>query len=293
MNAKPFIKWAGGKTQLLKQIDDLLPIEIKENKIETYIEPFVGGGAMLFHILQKYKIKKAIINDVNKELMNCYSCIKEDVQNVIRILKKIETEYLNSTDRDKFYLKIRHEYNETKLEQKFDFKKCSEFIFLNKTCFNGLYRVNKKGLFNVPHGKYKNPLICDEENLRSCSELLKKVNIHFGDYRKVISNVDEKDFIYFDPPYRPLLKNKSFVSYSEFGFDDEDQEILAANFIKCNSKKCLLLLSNSDPKNIDESDNFFDDLYKDFNIQRISANRMINSNGSKRGKIFELIIKNY
>ena len=147
MKAKPFIKWVGGKAQLLKQIDELLPNEIKNGEIETYIEPFVGGGAMLFHILQKYKIKKAIINDVNKELMNCYLCIKEDVQNVIRILKKIETEYLNSVDRDKYFLKIRHDYNETKIEQKFDFKKCSEFIFLNKTCFNGLYRVNKKGLF--------------------------------------------------------------------------------------------------------------------------------------------------
>ena len=293
MKAKPFVKWAGGKTQLINKITEFLPEEIKNGKIDTYIEPFVGGGALLFYILQNYKIKKAYINDVNKELINCFLCIKEDVQNVINSLKQLETDYFNSDNRDEFYLKVRQEYNEIKLKKELDFKKCSEFIFLNKTCFNGLYRVNKKGLFNVPHGKYKNPLICDEKNLILCAELLQKVKISFGHYNTVIKHTDDKTLIYFDPPYRPLIKNQSFVSYSEFGFDDTDQEILADNFKKLSQNNSFVLLTNSDPKNVDENDNFFDDLYKDFNINRIKAKRSINSNGDKRGEIFELLIKNY
>lgn len=167
--AKPFLKWAGGKGQLLNTFDEMLPDELIDGKIKTYIEPFVGGGAMLFHILQNYKIEKAYIKDINKELINCYRCIKADVNETIKILKDLETEYLTSNDRTEYFYQVRDRYNEIHLNGRYDFEKCADFIFLNKTCFNGLYRVNKNGKFNVPHGKYKNPLICDEENLKRCS----------------------------------------------------------------------------------------------------------------------------
>lgn len=172
--AKPFLKWAGGKGQLLDTFDKMFPQELIEGKIKTYIEPFVGGGAVLFHILQNYKIEKAQINDINKELINCYRCIKADVEEVIKPLSILEKEYLSSENRNKYFYNVRERYNQIHLNGHYDYEKCADFIFLNHTCFNGLYRVNKEGKFNVPHGKYKKPLICDKENLRLCSQLLQK-----------------------------------------------------------------------------------------------------------------------
>ena len=291
--AKPFLKWAGGKGQLLDTFDKMFPQELIEGKIKTYIEPFVGGGAVLFHILQNYKIEKAYINDINKELINCYRCIKADVEEVIKPLSILENKYLSSKDRAKCFYNVRERYNQIHLNGHYDYEKCADFIFLNHTCFNGLYRVNKEGKFNVPHGKYKNPLICDKENLRLCSQLLQKVEISFGDYRQVLSNANKDSFVYFDPPYRPLIENNSFVNYDKSGFDDNDQIELSQNYKKLDKQNCLLMLSNSDPKNTNENDNFFDNLYKGFNIERVYAKRMINCQASKRGNITEIVVMNY
>jgi len=291
--ARPFVKWAGGKGQLINTLDELFPKRLAEGKIDVYIEPFVGGGAVLFHILQKYKIKKAIINDINKELINCYLCIKKDAEQVIKILKTLEKEYLTAEKRNEYYYKVRQRYNTITLNSHLDFEKCADFIFLNRTCYNGLYRVNKSGKFNVPHGRYKNPTICDQDNLRLCANLLQKVQIYHGDYTQVLKEYDEKTFIYFDPPYRPLVENNSFVSYDKNGFDDDDQLSLAKKFKELHEKKGFLMLSNSDPKNINKADNFFDDLYSGFDIKRVYAKRMINCQSNKRGNITEIVVRNY
>lgn len=296
ISVKPFIKWAGGKGQLLKEIKKLYPFENK--KIDKYAEPFIGGGAVLFDILTNYDIKKAYISDVNKELINIYKVIQNKAEELITFLKKFEEDYLplENEERKEYYLQKREEYNNWK--KRYNAENIEEmgaalFIFLNKTCFNGLYRVNKKGEFNVPMGAYKKPLICDEENLRNISILLKNVEIICADYTKSENFIDENTLVYFDPPYRPLTETASFTSYTEFSFNDEEQ-IRLAEFIKTlNSKNIKVILSNSDPKNVNQDDNFFDDLYKGFNIRRIGASRMINSKGSSRGKITELLINNF
>ena len=296
ISVKPFIKWAGGKGQLLKEIKKLYPFENK--KIDKYAEPFIGGGAVLFDILTNYDIKKAYISDVNKELINIYKVIQNKAEDLITFLKKFEEDYLplENEERKEYYLQKREEYNNWK--KRYNAENIEEmgaalFIFLNKTCFNGLYRVNKKGEFNVPMGAYKKPLICDEENLRNISILLKNVEIICADYTKSENFIDENTLVYFDPPYRPLTETASFTSYTEFSFNDEEQ-IRLAEFIKTlNSKNIKVILSNSDPKNVNQDDNFFDDLYKGFNIRRIGASRMINSKGSSRGRITELLINNF
>ena len=289
--AKPFLKWAGGKGQLLNTFDKLFPEKLKIGKIDTYIEPFVGGGAVLFYLLQNYDIKQAYINDINKELINCYRCIKADVFEVIKKLEILEKEY--SGLEKEIYYKVRDRYNDINLNGKYDFEKCADFIFLNRTCFNGLYRVNKNGKFNVPQGKYKKPLICDRDNLILCSKLLQKVQISFGEYQQVLNNVTENTFIYFDPPYRPIVENNSFVSYDKSVFDDTCQKELAEYYKMLSKKECLLMLSNSDPKNTNEDDTFFDNLYNGYRIERVTAKRMINCVASKRSDITEILVMNY
>lgn len=286
---KPFLKWVGGKSQLINELDCNLP-----ESIEKYIEPFVGGGALLFHILDKYNVSEIHINDINKELINVYKIIKNDVEKLIKELSKIKKEYIELDEklRKNYYLKKRQIYNDIEIEGN-EIEKASLFIFLNKTGFNGLYRVNQKGEFNVPAGKYKNPEIFNEENLILISKKLQKVQIHNKNYIDLEKYIDDKTFIYFDPPYRPINKTSSFTSYTNLGFDDEEQ-IKLAKFIKKISKKgAKILLSNSDPKVYNNEDNFFDELYNNFTIKRIYAKRVINSKSDKRGKITELLIKNY
>ncbi len=293
--AKPFLKWAGGKGQLLNKFEEMYPQELINGELDTYIEPFVGGGAVLFDVLQKYKVKKAVIVDLNKELVNCYRCIKADVKELIKHLKTLQSEFLSLSDekRKGYFLKVRNRYNEIHLNGKYDFEKAADFIFLNKTCFNGLYRVNSKGEFNVPFGKYKNPLICDSENLTLINKLLQNVEIRFGDYSIGEEYVEGKTFIYFDPPYRPLIENSSFVGYDKSGFNDDNQKELAEFVKKLDKRNCLVMLSNSDPKNTNLDDNFFDELYKEFEIDRIFAKRMINCQADKRGDITEIVVRNY
>lgn len=295
MKPYPFVKWAGGKRQLLPEINKNLPKELLNNEIEKYVEPFVGGGAVLFDLVQKFQFKEIIINDYNEDLINLYKHIRDEVDNLIDKLSKISNEYLPLEDeeRKKYYYKIRDLYNNPPEDQ---ILKSACFIFLNRTCFNGLYRVNSKGQFNVPYGRYKNPTILDEDNLRNVSKVLKNVTILQDDFSTVRNFVDNKTFVYFDPPYRPLNKTSNFTSYSKNDFNDDEQKRLADFFHELHNKGAKLLLSNSDPKNVDENDNFFDDLYpasKGFNIIKVNAKRLINSNSNGRGNITELLIKNY
>ena len=295
---RPFVKWAGGKSKLIPQMEQYYPKELKENKIDVYVEPFVGGGAILIDILKKYNIKKAYAFDINENLINCYNIIKDKVDSLILNLKKLEKEYLKLDDenRKKYYYDIRKKYNSINIEnEKEALEKTTYFIFLNKTCFNGLYRENRRGQFNVPVGKYKNPTICDEENLIELSKLIKNVIFIKGDYRESYKYIVENTFIYFDPPYRPINKTSSFTSYSKEDFNDENQKELGEYFRKINdnNSNVKLMLSNSNPKNNNEEDDFFEQIYKGFKIYEIKANRMINSNKEKRGKISELLIINY
>lgn len=290
---KPFLKWAGGKSQLLSELEKFYPFNYFN--IKKYAESFIGGGAVLFDLINKYEISEIYISDTNKELIEAYLEIKNNVEELINSLFKLQEEFLmlNLEERKKYYNLKRKRFNELKNKSDTNLEKVTLLIFLNKTCFNGLYRVNKKGEFNVPMGNYKNPLICDFLNLRLVSEKLKKINIVYGDYKKSIEFIDENTFVYFDPPYRPLSNTSNFTSYSEECFDDKNQIELANFFIKLDKIGAKLLLSNSDPKNMNEEDNFFDELYKNFNIKRINANRMINSKSSNRGKIKELLISNF
>lgn len=302
-DAKPFLKWAGGKSQLLPIINDNLPDNLKQGNSVRYIEPFVGSGAVLFYLLQNYSISEAFIFDVNQELITTYNAIKKDIEPLIDILKTKEEQYL-SFDKEKrkeYYYTIREKFNAELTT--FDFhtydpkmvERASEVIFLNRTCFNGLFRVNKSGLYNVPMGDYKNPTICDEANLRAVHQLLQHVHIRLGDYKESQSFVTSDTFVYFDPPYRPLNTSSSFTSYSKFDFNDQDQKELAAYFFELDKLGANVMLSNSDPKNTNPEDNFFDALYQaeHINIKRIDARRNINSKAEKRGTIKELLITNY
>lgn len=295
IECKPFIKWVGGKGQLLSEINKLYPVELGKN-INKYAEIFVGGGAVLFDILSKYKLDEVYISDKNLELINTYKSIRDNVDILIKSLKGMEEQYipLDNENRKDYYYKKREEYNSLKINSEVNnIEKAVLFIFLNKTCFNGLYRVNKKGEFNVPMGAYKKPKICDEENLKNDSLALKKVKIIYADYRESESFIDEKTFVYIDPPYRPLNITSSFTSYTENDFNDKEQIELAEYINVLNKKGAKIVISNSDPKNNDIDDNFFDKLYKNYNINRVKATRMLNSNASLRGAINELLITNY
>ncbi len=291
MIAHPFVKWAGGKTQLLPEIRKHYP-----HRIKKYCEPFVGGGAVLFDVLQTFHPDEVLINDINPELINLYSQIQNNCTELIKTLSFFQTEYLLTAkeERKKLYLSKRSKYNQLIINKnpENNLEKAALFIYLNKTCFNGLYRVNEKGLFNVPFNNAKNPLICDEENLKACSELLQNVQMKVGDYKECKNFIDSEAFVYLDPPYRPLTESSSFTSYSENHFSDKEQ-IELGNFItEISNKGARVLASNSDPKNTNKEDNFFDDLYSNFEIERVSASRMINSNAKKRGAISELLISN-
>jgi len=289
---KPFLKWAGGKTQLLKSISSKFPYEKEDTFI--YIEPFVGSGAVLFWVLNNYpNLKKAVINDVNTDLINTYKAITESVEEVIQLLKGWEKEYHSLSEKEEekkvYYYSKRKLFNSRVSNF---FIQAALFIFLNKTCFNGLYRVNKKNLFNVPIGSYKKPLICDDENLSLVSQSLKKVLILDGDFEQTISCVENQTCFYLDPPYKPLSETSSFNSYAKDIFDDKEQ-IRLKNFCDTlDSLNCQWILSNSDVKGNNHKDNFFDDLYEKFKIDRVLAKRSINANASKRGQLTELLIMN-
>ena len=291
--AKPFLKWAGGKTQLINDIKKVLPKEFTKYKF-NYIEPFVGSGAVLFWMLNNFpKIEIAIINDINADLTNTYKVISHSSFELISILNQFQNEYHsledNSEIKKEYYIKKRENFNSRKFSNT---EQAAFFIFLNRTCFNGLYRVNKNNFFNVPIGSYKKPTICDAENILAVSESLKKVEILTGDYQQTLDFAERPALFYFDPPYKPLSKTSSFNSYSKDDFNDDEQIRLRDFCKKLDSLNHYWILSNSDLKGKDINDNFFDDLYSDFNIQRIEAKRSINANPEKRGKLTELLITN-
>ncbi len=287
----PVLKWAGGKSQLLKEIRVKYPL-----KIDKYCEPFVGGGAVLLDVLANCHPKEVLINDINAELVNTYTQIRNNVEPLIEMLSGMQDSFWakNDTDRKVMYFIKRERFNDIKVngDEHINLEKAALFIFLNKTCFNGLYRVNSKGLFNVPMGSYKNPPICDAENLRLVSKLLQNVRIRCGDYSECADFIDENTFVYIDPPYRPLTATASFTSYSENEFGDKQQIELGKFVDEISAKGAKVVVSNSDPKNADENDSFFDDLYSSYSIIRVSAKRMINSKASGRGSINELLICN-
>jgi len=293
--AKPFLKWAGGKGQLLSQLGAYLPQQISEEPF-TYIEPFVGGGAMLFYMLQHFcNIRKAVINDVNEDLILTYRIIKDDVEALIANLDRLEKEYLAITGqegRSQIFYEIRERYN---LHIGDSIERASQLIFLNKTCFNGFYRVNCKGQSNVPFGKYTNPTICNANQLRADSQLLQSAQVEIcqGGYAQTIQHIDGLTFVYLDPPYRPLDATSSFTAYAKGDFNDDDQRALAAFCHQLSDAGCFWMESNADCSAKNPEDTFFEELYNNFRIERVYASRFINANPEKRGKLTELLIKNY
>ena len=298
---KPFLKWAGGKRQLLEKFIDYYPRELKNNKIRNYYEPFLGGGAVYFDIYKKYTINNAFLFDINEELIICYKVIKNEVYDLIDILSCIEKEYkkLDTEKRKEYYYDVRNSYNINRFN--IDYKRYSDnwkfraaqIIFLNKTCFNGLMRFNSIGKFNTPMGRYKNPKILDKENLLAVSKALTNALIEKADFTIIKEYMTKDSFVYYDPPYRPISKTSNFTSYSKYMFVDENQILLSELFKELDKNNIFQMLSNSDPKNIDENDNFFDDIYSDYNIYRIDAKRSINSKANKRNEIKEIIVTNY
>lgn len=294
MKAKPFIKWVGGKSQLIEQIDAHLPARFEQWTNATYIEPFVGGGAMLFYMLQRYpNIRHAVINDINADLITCYKTVRDDCDALIDALQEIESHYRLLPDeahRKEYFMAARARYNQKNLG---GVENTALFIFLNRTCFNGLYRVNRSGLFNVPFGRYVRPTICDPATLRADSELLQRVEILHGDFEQTLHSARTQTLFYFDPPYRPLSETSSFNDYTKEAFNDEAQRRLKRYCDCVHEAGHRFILSNSDGKGKDENDLFFETLYASYIIQRVWASRHINSNPLKRGKLTELLIRNY
>lgn len=287
---KPFIKWAGGKSQLLEEIRKKYP-----DNIERYCEPFVGGGAVLLDVLTNFQPKEVLINDINPELTNTYIQIRDNSEKVISMLSEMQEVFwgMDNDERKEYFFSKRDRFNELIKQSASTEEKAALFIFTNKTCFNGLYRVNGKGLYNVPMGSYKKPPICDDDNIRLISGLLQIVKVQCGDYSECADFIDNNTFVYIDPPYRPLSETSSFTSYAKTEFGDEQQRQLGHFIERISDKGAKVVASNSDPKNTNEEDNFFDDIYKMFKIKRVPATRMINSNSKGRGTISELLICNY
>ncbi|OIP85892.1 hypothetical protein AUK57_02210 [Candidatus Saccharibacteria bacterium CG2_30_41_52] len=274
---KPFLKWVGGKARVIAQLEQLFP-----ESFNNYFEPFVGGGAVYFDT----NAKTATINDINKSLIGSYINVRDNVDLLINKLNSLQKQYykLDEDQQKEMFYRIRNEYNNAKNYS--SVKKSSLLIFLNKTCFNGMYRENKSGGFNVPFGKHRKPTICDETNLRAVSEQLKNTIILSGSYKKAVENAKAGDFIYFDPPYHPLNSTSSFTSYSQDDFIEKDQVELKELIDDLTARGCKVMMSNSYSK-------FIINLYKDYKQYKIAVGRSINSNGAKRGKIAEIVVTNY
>ena len=292
--AKPFVKWAGGKGSLISQLIENLPQDFAEQPNVTYIEPFVGGGAMLFYMLTHYpNIKRAVINDVNEDLINCYLLIKNNPEKLITSLREIKDEYYRLATieaKSQYYYQMREKYNNEELAK---VKRAACFIFLNKTCFNGLYRVNTSGKFNVPFGQYDHPNICDEELIMANHGVLQKVDIYVGGYKNITTHLGKRyNFIYIDPPYRPLSGSACFIEYTRNIFDDTEQENLKTYCDILTQKGCKIMQSNSNSFD-DNGESYFAKLYNAYTIKQILAHRFINAHAGKREKETELLIMNY
>ncbi len=301
IRAGPFLKWVGGKRQLVDKFSKLYPEELIKGRIKKYYEPFLGGGAVFFDIASNYSLKSSILYDINDELILTYKVVQKGADKLIEFLHRYRSYYLSlSYDRRReYYYEMRTNYNLQRFNIDYDkysenwIPRAAQMIFLNKTCYNGLFRVNSKGEFNSPAGNYENPQIFDQENLINASKLLSRAEIIKADFKDLkIENADET-FIYFDPPYRPISETAYFTSYIKDKFTDTDQFELASMFRELDKKGAKLMLSNSDPKNINPDDDFFDILYRDYYIKRIPARRTVNSVVTKRGEINELVVTNY
>ncbi len=266
----PIVKWVGGKRQLMFELLKNLP-----KSYNRYFEPFIGGGALFFEL----QPDNAYISDMNEELINLYFVVRDSVDELVHDLNKHEIS-------KEYFLKIRNLDRMEKYFKLSNVERASRFIYLNRTCFNGMYRVNSKGEFNVPFGNYKNPRIIDENNLLNCSELLKKTEIKCADFSEIIHKVQKGDFVYFDPPYVPLNETSSFTSYTKDGFDIDMQFKLRDVCDELDSMGVKFMLSNSDTKLVNE-------LYVNYNIKKVFASRQINANANGRGKITEVLVKNY
>jgi len=273
---RPFVKWAGGKTQLLKDLEENSP-----PKFGTYYEPFLGGGAFFFHLYKQKRIQNAVLSDMNKDLISLYSVIQNSVDELI-----YELQSESFANKKEAFYKIRNDFNTAKLHDDKSILQCARLIYLNKTCFNGLYRVNSRGEFNVPFGRYKSPLILDEENLRAVSEALSCAKISHCDFSESVKQATKGDFIYFDPPYHPLTKSADFTAYTKTGFPFEQQKKLAKIFCDLDGRGCFVLESNS-------ATGIIYNLYNEYRITEVYAIRAISSNGATRGKIPEYLISNY
>lgn len=299
--AKPFLKWAGGKDKLLKQLEEYYPKELiplnsphKDNKINNYIEPFLGGGATFFYISQEYSIDNFFLSDSNKDLIITYQKVRDNLYELIHSLEHIQSYYNESVDKRKFYIEIRDAFNADrnsleKMSLTEEVDRATSFVFLNKACFNGMYRVNAKGEFNTSFGKREVLKLFDKDNLEKVSTLLKRATIKCCNYSECYDSVLNNSFVYLDPPYRPLSKTSSFTAYSESKFNDAEQVKLAKFFEELDeNKKAKVMMSNSYT-----NDSYFENLYSGFNINKVYAGRAISGDGTKRGKIPELVITNY
>jgi DNA adenine methylase len=299
--AKPFLKWAGGKSQLLGQLETYFPPELVGGQIRCYIEPFIGSGAVFFHITQKYPVDTCIVSDINPELILVYRTVQNSVEDLIEAVAEIEGHYLHLSEmnRKDYYYTMRDRYNHQRREIDFNLfswfwiERTALFIFLNRTGYNGLFRLNSSGEFNVPFGRYENPRLLDAKNLRRVAQLLQNVNIQYGDFEAVEISVGADTLVYFDPPYRPISGTARFTSYSKDNFGDREQLRLADFYRHLDARGAKLMLSNSDPNNEDPQDDFFSRAYEGFRIERLRARRNINSQSRKRGPISELLILNY
>lgn len=272
IKARPFLKWAGGKSQILDELIARLP-----RTFNAYHEPFAGSGALFFELASQGRLGKAYLSDASRALMEAYRAVRNEVEEVIGLLQRHARKHGYD-----YYYKTRA-LNSNNLSPA---QRAARLIYLNKTCYNGLYRENKSGQFNVPLGSYKNPLICDEDNLRAASKVLRKAGVARRHYAKVVQRAQPGDFIYFDPPYHPRSSTSSFTAYDRNGFTRDDQITLRLTFNELTQRGVYVMLSNSDTPLIRE-------LYQGFHINAVHANRAINSKASKRGKISELIIRNY
>ncbi len=293
--AKPFLKWVGGKRQLLPVLEKNFPEGLGDT-VTRYAEPFLGGGATLFHVLSTHDIREVWVGDMNESLIATYRQVQENPDALMEHLADLENRYraANVDERQQLFLQVREQYNTLdRFDGKNQLVAAALFMMLNRTAFNGLYRVNSKGQFNVPHGKYSNPSFFSEENIKAASRTLQNVTIHHGPYTDCEKWLDENTFLYADPPYRPLNTSSSFASYTSSGFNDEAQERLAAFLKKQHDKGVKVMMSNSDPKNTDEGDDFFDDLYAWGAVRRVDARRSVNSVSSKRGPVKEILFTSY
>lgn len=297
--ARPFLKWAGGKTQLLPQLRALFPEGLRTGRITRYVEPFLGSGAVFFDVVQRYEVAEVILCDVNEDLVLTYQTLQARPDDLVEALQHLQIRYavLGTEGQTRFFYEQRDVFNQNRGRANRDageaLARAAQFIFLNKTCFNGLYRVNAKGDFNTPAGRYANPTLCDVPNLLAVARVLQRAEIRKADFREITPLVNDATFVYFDPPYRPISNTSSFKAYSKTDFSDREQTELAGLFAQLDRRGAALMLSNSDPKNHDPADEFFDRLYAGFSLRRIPAKRMINSVVGKRGAVWEIVVVNY